>query len=193
MKAAATARYRAVEAVEQGDAAGRNSAKREAELAAPPSSPMQLLHRFSPEPETLYSEYKSPYPVASAAPPDVEMLLRERYMPLDGRTLRSFLVDKYGLPFDVHPVCQRIGGMDAAYFHVMWKHQLHMSFPLSEPQYLAHLEALAQILRLHPGADMHFLRELYYSRRRPMVGKAVSVRLPMVDPLVLGELVQRYR
>eukprot|EP00166_Cyanidium_caldarium_P006091 ctg_807.g418 len=43
------------------------------------------------------------------------------------------------------------------------------------------------------GRDMHFLRELYYSRRRPMVGKAISVRLPMVDPLVLRELVQRYR
>ncbi|BAM79683.1 hypothetical protein, conserved [Cyanidioschyzon merolae strain 10D] len=113
---------------------------------------------------------------------NLEALLRERYLPLTGPSLRQFLRDLYGFEYDIQPVRRNVIGKYALYMQVMWEHTLQASFRLTQEQYVQHLQAIADILNAYDGAAMYFLRELYRSRRTPVVGMSVSVRLPMIDP-----------
>jgi hypothetical protein len=119
---------------------------------------------------------------------NLEALLRERYLPLTGLSLRQFLRDLYGYEYDVQPVRRNILGKYAVYMQVMWEHTLQGSFRLTQKQYVEHLQAIADILNAYDGADMHFLREVYRSKREPVVGMSVSIRLPMVDPAHFDEI-----
>lgn len=118
----------------------------------------------------------------------LEALLRERYLPLTGRSLRQFLRDLYGYEYDVQPVRRNVLGKYAVYMQVMWEHTLQASFRMTQEQYVEHLQAVADILNAYDGAAMYFLRELYRSKREPMVGMSVSIRLPMVDPSHFDEI-----
>jgi hypothetical protein len=62
----------------------------------------------------------------------------------------------------------------------MWKYLEQASFPLSEAEYLAHLEDVALYLHAWGGTD-RVQTYIQQTRERPRLGKAVSI------PLDLGE------
>jgi hypothetical protein len=62
----------------------------------------------------------------------------------------------------------------------MWKYQEQASFPLSEAEYLEHLDTVASYLHAWGGTAQvqNYIQE---TRERPRLGKAVSI------PIELGE------
>jgi hypothetical protein len=62
----------------------------------------------------------------------------------------------------------------------MWKYQEQASFPLSETEYLDHLDTVASYLHAWGGAAQ-VQDYIQQTRERPRLGKAVSI------PLELGE------
>ncbi len=95
---------------------------------------------------------------------------------MNGSDLRQLLLDKWGVSYDIQ--FRRTQGR--IFVQVMWRYQEQRSFPLSEADYLAHLEQVAAYLSDWGAVEQftHFIRE---TRQRPRLGKAVSV------PLELGE------
>lgn len=127
------------------------------------------------------------FPITAAAAAtttsDLNAHLAEQYLPLTGLTLRQLLLDKYGRSYDIQPVRRSISGqaLRATYLQVMWRFLEQPSFALTEWEYTEHLEAIAQLLRAHRDAELHFAREVWTARRRPTTGLSLSVRLPMID------------
>jgi hypothetical protein len=95
---------------------------------------------------------------------------------MNGQDLRQLLYQKWGHSFDLQ--LRRVQGK--VYLQVMWKYLEQASFPLSETDYLAHLDAIA--LRLAEWqADEHVQLFIAQTRERPRLGKAVNI------PINLGE------
>ena len=93
---------------------------------------------------------------------------------MTGQDLRQILLDKWGRSYDVQ--LRRTGGK--VLMQVMWKYLEQASFPLTELEYLAHLEAIAAYLHALDGVAQveEFIQQ---TRDRPRLGKAVSIPLDL--------------
>lgn len=90
--------------------------------------------------------------------------------------MHQLLLEKWGYSFDIQ--LRRV--QDKVFVQVMWKYLEQASFPMSETEYMAHLEAIADYLNAWGGTGQvrAFIKQ---TRDRPRLGKAVSI------PIDLGE------
>lgn len=93
---------------------------------------------------------------------------------MTGADLQALLIDKWGYSFDIQ--FRRTQGK--IFLQVMWRYLEQVSFPLSEEEYLAHLNQV--ILYLHEWGQVEYVqRQIAETRDRPRLGKAVSIPLPL--------------
>jgi hypothetical protein len=95
---------------------------------------------------------------------------------MTGQELHELIVQKWGYSYDVQ--LKRIKGR--IYLQVMWRYLEQTSFPLSEIEYLEHLNAIATYLQEWNTFDQ-FQSFLVNTRERPRLGKAVSIPLELGD------------
>jgi len=95
---------------------------------------------------------------------------------MTGLELHQLLLNKWGCSYDIQ--LRRIKGK--IFVQVMWKYLEQASFPLSEQEYLEHLNAIASYLNAWGGGEQ-VIAYIQKTRERPRLGKAVSI------PLDLGE------
>ncbi|RZM76035.1 DUF3067 family protein [Leptolyngbya iicbica] len=95
---------------------------------------------------------------------------------MTGSELHELIISKWGYSFDVQ--FRRL--QDQIFLQVMWRYLEQVSFPLTEAEYLAHLNEVATYLVGWGQAD-HIRQAINDTRDRPRLGKAVSI------PLNLGE------
>jgi hypothetical protein len=95
---------------------------------------------------------------------------------LTGADLRQLVFAKWGYSFDVQLRKQP----QKIYLQVMWKYLEQVSFPLSEEEYLAHLDTIAVYLNAMGSAPqvIEFINE---TKEKPRLGKAVSIPLELGD------------
>lgn len=95
---------------------------------------------------------------------------------MTGQELRQLIIDKWGLSYDVQ--IRRVAGK--LFLQVMWKYQEQVSFPMSEAEYLAHLDAVSNYLVGWNVVDQ-VRTTLQTTREKPRLGKAVSIPLELGD------------
>ena len=95
---------------------------------------------------------------------------------MTGEDLHGLLLQKWGRSYDIQ--LRRTQGK--IFVQVMWKYLEQASFPLTEAEYQAHLEAIATYLNAF-GGTVQVQTFIEQTRERPRLGKAVSI------PLDLGE------
>ncbi|GAB4214090.1 MAG: DUF3067 family protein [Synechococcales cyanobacterium] len=95
---------------------------------------------------------------------------------MSGEILRAAIEVKWGKPYDVQ--LRRVNGR--VILLVMWKFWGQASFPLSEQDYVAHLDTLVMHLQ-DWGVWERVLQEIQETRQRPRQGKAVTIPLPLGD------------
>lgn len=106
---------------------------------------------------------------------------------LDGYKLRDLLVERYGKSYDVTiRVSPWISGKSILSVNIMWHYQEQVSFPMSELEYLEHLEAISAYLNKW-GAAGKFVRYVRATKERPRVAKAVAVPIEDIAPEHLKE------
>ena len=95
---------------------------------------------------------------------------------MTGQELRQLIVNKWGLSYDVQ--VRRTQGK--IFVQVMWKYQEQKSFPLSEAEYLEHLDQVASYLAAWNAVDQvtDYVRK---TREKPRLGKAVSIPIELGD------------
>jgi hypothetical protein len=95
---------------------------------------------------------------------------------MTGQELRQLLLDKWGLSYDVQ--IRRTQGK--IFVQVMWKYREQVSFPLSEEDYLEHLDQIASYLAAWNAVDQvrNYIRR---TREKPRLGKAVSIPIDLGD------------
>ncbi|NEN97345.1 MAG: DUF3067 family protein [Moorea sp. SIO1F2] len=95
---------------------------------------------------------------------------------MTGQDLHQLLLNKWGRSYDIQ--IRRTQGK--IFVQVMWKYLEQQSFPLSEAEYLEHLDTVANYIRGWGGASQvqEFINN---TRERPRLGKVVSI------PIELGE------
>jgi hypothetical protein len=95
---------------------------------------------------------------------------------MTGTELRLILLNKWGRSFDIQ--LRRTQGK--IFVLVMWKYLEQASFPLSEADYMAHLDAVANYLNAWGCAE--FVRTfIEQTKERPRLGKAVSIPVELGD------------
>jgi len=95
---------------------------------------------------------------------------------MTGQDLRQLLLAKWGRSYDVQ--LRRTRGK--MFLQVMWKYLEQASFPLTEADYMNHLDAVAAHLQAW-GGEEQVRTYIESAKHRPRVGRAVSV------PIDLGE------
>lgn len=95
---------------------------------------------------------------------------------MTGQDLRQLLLDKWGRSFDIQ--LRRTQGK--IFVLVMWKYLEQASFPLTEEEYMAHLEAIANYLQAW-GSAAQVQAFIETTRERPRLGKAISIPLELGD------------
>lgn len=93
---------------------------------------------------------------------------------MTGTELRELIQQKWGYSFDIQ--LRKVRGKILV--QVMWRYLEQASFPLSEAQYIEHLEAVANYLNGWGGAEQvkSFITE---TRQKPRLGKAVTITLDL--------------
>ena len=95
---------------------------------------------------------------------------------MKGEELHRLLMDKWGRSFDVQ--LRKVQGK--VFFQVMWKYLEQASFPMSEAEYFAHLDQVAEYLTGF-GGEAQVQQFIQQTSEKPRLGKAVSF------PIDLGE------
>ncbi|HEY9906637.1 MAG TPA: DUF3067 family protein [Thermosynechococcaceae cyanobacterium] len=95
---------------------------------------------------------------------------------MTGQDLRQILLDKWGASFDL----QFRKAQGKIFLQVMWKYLEQASFPLSEADYLAHLDEVATYLNAWGYTD-RVQSYIQQTRERPRLGKAVSIPIDLGD------------
>lgn len=95
---------------------------------------------------------------------------------MTGRDLHELLLAKWGCSYDIQ--LRRTQGK--ILLQVMWRYLEQVSFPMTEDEYLAHLDLVANYLEGW-GSVSQVKDYLERTKERPRLGKAVSI------PLDLGE------
>jgi Domain of unknown function (DUF3067) len=95
---------------------------------------------------------------------------------MTGQELHQLLLNKWGRSYDIQ--LRRTKGK--IFVLVMWKYLEQASFPLSEAEYMAHLETISGYLNAWDGMTQieTFIAK---TRDRPRLGKAVSIPLDLGD------------
>ena len=93
---------------------------------------------------------------------------------MTGKELRELLQQKWGYSFDVQ--LRKVRG--TIRLQVMWRYLEQASFPLSESEYLEHLEAVANYLNGWGGSEQvkSFINE---TKEKPRLGKAITIPLDL--------------
>jgi hypothetical protein len=99
---------------------------------------------------------------------------------MTGEELRQILRDKWGYSYDVQ--LRRIGA-DRVQLQVMWRYQEQASFPLTELDYLQHLQKVATYL-MEWGLVAEFRQFINQCKSRPRLGKPVVMFLDLGDRAV---------
>ncbi|ASC72187.1 hypothetical protein XM38_031410 [Halomicronema hongdechloris C2206] len=95
---------------------------------------------------------------------------------MTGAELHALVLSKWGYSFDLQ--LRRTQGK--LFLQVMWRYQEQASFPLSEVEYMAHLEHIAHYLNGWGQAEA-VARYIHQTRQRPRLGRAVSIPLDLGD------------
>ena len=95
---------------------------------------------------------------------------------MTGQELREIIITKWGYSYDV----QMRKTPTKIYLQVMWKYQEQASFPLSEIEYLAHLDTIGSYL-VAMGSVEQVQKFIDKTTERPRLGKAVSILLDLGD------------
>lgn len=95
---------------------------------------------------------------------------------MTGQELREIIITKWGYSYDV----QMRKTPTKIYLQVMWKYQEQASFPLSEIEYLAHLDTIGSYL-VAMGSVEQVQNFIDKTTERPRLGKAVSMLLDLGD------------
>ncbi|NJK38490.1 MAG: DUF3067 family protein [Oscillatoriales cyanobacterium RM2_1_1] len=93
---------------------------------------------------------------------------------MTGQDLQQILLDKWGVSYDMQ--LRRMP--DKIFLQVMWKYLEQASFPMSQTDYLAHLDAIADYLNSWESADQ-VKTFILNTREKPRLGKAVSIPLDL--------------
>jgi hypothetical protein len=95
---------------------------------------------------------------------------------MTGQELRQLLINKWGRSYDIQ--VRRVQGK--IFVLVMWKYLEQMSFPMTETEYLEHLDTVSSYLQAWGGVDQvqAFIER---TKDRPRLGKAVSIPLELGD------------
>ncbi len=91
-------------------------------------------------------------------------------------TFQQLLIDKWGYSFDVQ--IRKLP--NKVFFQVMWRYLEQASFPMTEEEYLSHLNDVMTYLDAM-GSLSQVVKAIQSTKERPRLGKAVSI------PLELGE------
>ena len=93
---------------------------------------------------------------------------------MTGQDLHEMIVEKWGYSYDVQlrKLPRKI------FFQVMWRYLEQASFPMSEEDYMAHLDEVAAYLNgwNAVGQVQSFVTQ---TNERPRLGKAVSIPLDL--------------
>lgn len=95
---------------------------------------------------------------------------------MTGEELHQLLLAKWGRSYDVQ--IRRAQGK--VFLQIMWKYLEQASFPLTEGEYLEHLETVAGYVNAW-GGTAQVQAFIEQTRDRPRLGKAVNI------PIDLGE------
>ncbi len=95
---------------------------------------------------------------------------------MTGQKLREVITEKWGYSYDVQ--IKKTPGK--IFLQVMWKYQEQASFPLSEADYLAHLDTVGSYLAAMGGAEQ-VQKFIEKTTEKPRMGKAVSILLDLGD------------
>jgi hypothetical protein len=95
---------------------------------------------------------------------------------MNGQELRETIAIKWGYSYDV----QIKKTPNKIFLQIMWKYQEQASFPLSETDYLAHLDTIAAYL-VGMGSVEQVQKFITTTTERPRLGKAVSIALELGD------------
>lgn len=95
---------------------------------------------------------------------------------MTGKELHQLLLTKWGRSYDVQ--IRRVQGK--VFLQIMWKYLEQASFPLTEIEYLEHLDTIASYVSAW-GGTAQVQTFIEQTRDRPRLGKAVSI------PIDLGE------
>lgn len=95
---------------------------------------------------------------------------------MNGQELREIITTKWGYSYDV----QIKKTPNKIFLQIMWKYQEQASFPISEADYLTHLDTIGGYLAAMGGVEQ-VQKFITTTSEKPRLGKAVSI------PLELGE------
>ena len=95
---------------------------------------------------------------------------------MTGQELREIIIAKWGYSYDV----QMRKTPTKIYLQVMWKYQEQASFPLSEGDYLTHLDTVGSYLAAM-GSVEQVKKFIETTNEKPRLGKAVSILLNLGD------------
>ncbi len=95
---------------------------------------------------------------------------------MTGKDLHQLLLTKWGRSYDIQ--IRRVQGK--IFVLIMWKYLEQVSFPMSEAEYLDHLDTVATYLQAW-GGGAQVQAYLEQTKERPRLGKAVSIPLELGD------------
>ncbi len=95
---------------------------------------------------------------------------------MTGADLRQLIIGKWTYSYDV----QLRKLTNRVYLQVMWRYLEQVSFPLSEEEYLAHLDAIAAHLNAMGGVQQ-VIDFIAVTKEKPRLGKAISIPLDLGD------------
>jgi hypothetical protein len=98
-----------------------------------------------------------------------------------GRELQACLIQKWGYSYDV----QLRKTPNRLFLQVMWRYLEQASFPMSEAEYLTHLDQVAAYLTAWNSVE-YIKTAIADCKERPRLGKAVNI------PIELGELASEW-
>lgn len=97
-----------------------------------------------------------------------------------GKDLATLIRNKYGRSYDVQFIRKEFLGRPILAMNVMWKYREQKSFPLTEEEYIYHLDNIADNLR-YWGAVSTVRTSLEKTKEKPRIGKAVSIFIDLDD------------
>ena len=95
---------------------------------------------------------------------------------MTGEELRRVLMSKWGRSYDIQ--FRRVQGK--LYVLIMWRYLEQASFPISEADYLEHLDAVATYMNGW-GVTEQVTRAIQETSDRPRLGRALSIPVDLGD------------
>jgi len=95
---------------------------------------------------------------------------------MTGLELQALIRNKWGQSYDLQ--LRRIKGK--VFIQVMWKYLEQVSFPLSEQEYINHLNVIAQYIQ-EWRCEIEVRKFIAATKERPRLGKAINIPLDLGD------------